>query len=669
MSSPSADFALLGDLAVLLGISTVVIVACHRLKLPAVVGLLVTGILAGPHGLGLIGHAHEVELLAEVGVVLLMFVIGAELSLGELVRLKRPVFMGGGLQVGATIAAAALAVTVWGAGTSQAIFFGFLAALSSTAIVLKLLTERAELESPHGRIVLAVLIFQDLVVVPMMLLTPMLGDMASGGMSGSMLGTLGLLIVKAVAFTGGIFVVSRTVVPRVLARVVATRSKEAVLLTSLGVCLAIAYLTSMLGLSLSLGAFLAGLVISESEYSLSALDGVLPFRDVFTSLFFISMGMLLDVGFLGAHLGAALGVGLAVAVLKALLAGGAALALGYPLRTAVLAGMALAQVGEFSFVLARSGQSVGLLGDTGYQLFLAASILTMCATPLSLRLAPAVANLAQRLPLPGRLRELPGATSGGHGVGGHVVIAGYGPIGKHLAKAARQADIPFVVIEMNPETVRTAKAAGVDILHGDATSLEVLHHAGLDEARILAVVINDAAAVRRVVDVARGASPNLRILARAHFVTEVEPLMRLGADEVISEEYETALEMFARVLRYYLVPVGDIEVFAAMVRAEGYDLFREEDHGDGDAKPGGLAGLDVTVLQLADKAPLDGVALAESRLREHYGLSVVALRREGSVMANPSGDTQLSGGDMVYLFGDQAQAAAAGRLFRKADQT
>ena len=668
MSAPSADFALLGDLAVLLGVSTVVVVACHRLKLPTVVGLLLTGILAGPHGLGLIGHAHAVELLAEVGVVLLMFVIGAELSLGELMRLKRPVFMGGGLQVGATIAMAAGLMGVWGAGLGQAVFYGFLAALSSTAIVLKLMSERAELESPQGRIVLAVLIFQDLVVVPMMLLTPLLGDL-QGGLSGSMLSTLGWLMFKAAAFTGGIFVVARTVVPRVLARVVATRSREAVLLTSLGVCLAIAYLTSLLGLSLSLGAFLAGLVISESEYSLSALDGVLPFRDVFTSLFFISMGMLLDVGFFWAHPWAALGLGLGVAVLKALMAGGAALALGYPLRTAVLAGMALAQIGEFSFVLARSGQSIGLLGEKGYQLFLAASILTMCATPMAMRLAPGLARLAQRLPMPDRFRDRPDTAAREHSCEDHLVIAGYGPIGRHLAQAARRADIPYVIIEMNPDTVRAVKAAGEPIFHGDATSLEVLHHAGLEHARVLAVVINDPTAVRRVVDVAHTANPGLRVLARARFVTEIAPLNALGADEVVSEEYETSLEIFTRVLRHYLVPMGDIAAFAASIRAEGYDLLRREgaaENGGGAPLQDGLAGLAVNVAQVENGAALDGVVLEDSRLREEHGLTVVAIRRQGRLHANPSASMRLIGGDVAYLFGNQAQAAAASGLFRHA---
>lgn len=655
------ELPLLNDIVVIFGLSIGVIGVCHKLRIPAIIGFLLTGVVAGPGGLGLVGATHEVELLAEVGVILLLFVIGMELSLGELLRMRKPVFLGGAAQVALTIVAFEALASLHGQPMGRAVFAGFLVALSSTAVVLKLLAERAEMEAPHGRIVLGILIFQDLVVVPMMLLAPFL---AGGGIS---LGpSLLLLAAKVLAVLLGLAVVSRLVVPRILLLVVRTRSRELFLMTTLALCFSIAQLTSMAGLSLSLGAFLAGLIMSESEYSVSALEGILPFRDVFTSLFFISIGMLLDLGYFASHLGLVTLVSVFILVIKSSLAGVAALILGFPLRVAALAGMALGQIGEFSFVLAGVGLNLGLLDAPGYQLFLAVAILTMALTPFVMQAAPAVADrLAVWLPFLGGALAKDETRDRPEPLRDHLVIVGFGVGGRHLARAARMAGIGYTILELNPDTVRAEAAKGEPIAYGDAAQHAVLEHAGVASARVLAIVISDPAANLRIVEAARKVNPALRIVVRTRFVTEIEPLRDIGATEVIPEEFETSVEIFTRVLGAYLVPRQEIERFTSEVRAEGYGMLRASSLL---AEPfcdvsGACSGFEVMSLRVEPKSFLDGKTLEEAELRRTHGLTLVAVVRQGHTQVNPEAGYRLQGGDVAHLFGEHATIIAKAGLF------
>ncbi|MFO7802653.1 MAG: cation:proton antiporter [Desulfovermiculus sp.] len=650
------EIPILKEIVVIFGLSIGVIILCHRLRIPPIIGFLLTGLLAGPHGLGLVQATHEVEMLAEIGVILLLFVIGLEMSFDELLRLRKPVFLGGGAQVLLTIIIVDAAALFLGASPGQAIFFGFLAALSSTAIVLKMLNERAELNAPHGRVSLGILIFQDIIVVPMMLLVPLLA-----GQSGNLSQTLLMLAGKALIIAGSLYILAKKVLPWILFWVVRTRSRELFLMTTLGLCFSIALLTSKFGLSLSLGAFLAGLLISESEYSLNALEGILPFRDVFTSLFFISIGMLLNVGFFLDHIMIVALISVTVLVVKALIATGAGLIIGYPLRVAAQSGLGLAQVGEFSFVLAGVGLSAGLIAGEEYQLFLAAAILTMALTPLLIAAAPKV---AAHLPL-GAGPLLPyGQREPGELVD-HLIIVGFGIGGRHLARAARMANISYVVIEMNPDTVRQEKTKGEPIFYGDAAHNAVLEHAGVRKARILALVIADPAAIRHITDTAHRLNPGLHIVARTRFVSEIEPLRELGAREVIPEEFETSVEIFNRVLSAYLVPRRDIDRFSAEVRAEGYGLLRRM---EGSWEPSCdissvCSGFDVVAMKLDPGAQLDGKSLQEVELRKMHGLNVVAVQREGQMVPNPDAGFRLQAKDVVYVFAEQANVVDKGYLF------
>ena len=541
----------LTDLLVVFAMGGVVVYGLRQLRIPAIVGLLLAGAAMGPHGLSLVSDTHRVEVLAEIGVVILLFTIGLEFSLSQLLRMSRIILGAGGGQVVLCIAAVAAATLFRGGGIGKPVFFGFLAALSSTAIVLRLLGERAQLDSVSGRVSLGILLFQDLCIVPLMLMTPYLAGKGAG------VTELLLTLLKAAAVVLGVVMAAKKLIPPILVRVVRTRSRELFLTLLLVLCLGTAWLTSLAGLSLALGAFLAGLAISESEYSHQAMAEAIPFRDAFGSLFFISIGMLMDVSFLFANLPLVLLVVVALVAIKAVTAAVPVLLLGYPLSLALQVGLGLAQVGEFAFVLSRSGLKLELIDDTEYQVFLSASVLSMILTPLLLY----AGNLARdKLPQTRTASEPGIEQAAGDGHGGHpklerhVIIAGYGVNGQNLAQALATTGIPYAILEMNPETVRSARARGEPLHYGDCTRLPVLVNLGIEHARMFVVAISDATSTRQAVSIARTANPNVYILVRTRFVSEIDELRRLGANEVIPEEFETSVEIFARVLHSFDVP-------------------------------------------------------------------------------------------------------------------
>lgn len=655
----------LEETVVIFGLSIGVILACHRFKIPPIIGFLITGVLAGPHGFGLISTGDEVAMLAELGVILLLFVIGIELSFSELMRLKKPVFVGGAMQVGVTIAVFAGAAWMGGFSTGQSVFFGFLAALSSTAIVLKLLADRAEMNTPHGRISLGILIFQDIVVVPLMLLVPFL---SATGAEGSAAWALTVLALKALTILAALAILAKIVLPRVLFAVVQTKSRELFLMTTLGICFGVALLTQSVGLSLSLGAFLAGLLISESEYSHSALEGILPFRDVFTSVFFVSIGMLLDVGFFMENIGFVVMAVLAVLTVKSVLVTAAGLSIGFPFRVAALSGITLCQVGEFSFVLAGVGLIHGLIGGDEYQLFLAVAIVTMALTPFFIMATPRVSDfLCKRAPGDGpadpneEINECELLED-------HLIVVGFGLGGQHLARAAKMAKVSYHVLEMNPDTVRTYAQAGEPISYGDAAQSAVLEHVHVERARVLAVVIADPAAIRRIVETARALNPGLHIVVRTRFASEIEPLRELGADEVIPEEFETSVEIFNRVLATYLVPRKTIARFTEEIRAEGYGSLRASPDSrqlvEHVGRVEGMAdSLEVMALTVEKGSPLEKRTLDGMELRRTHGLTMVAIRRDGTTHANPPAEFRLRAGDICYVFGEHKNLVEKTELF------
>jgi CPA2 family monovalent cation:H+ antiporter-2 len=651
-------------------LSIVVLYFCHHLRIPSIVGFLVTGLLCGPNGLGLVGTLHDVEALAEFGVILLLFTIGIEFSFDKLLQLRKSVLVGGTVQVFLTILAVFLLAQVFHQPYGRSVFLGFLISLSSTAIVLKMLQERSQVNGPPGQTILGILIFQDLIVVPMILFTPLLA-----GASGNVTATLFSLLLKAIAILVGVMILAKKVVPYVLHQIVLVRSRELFLLSIVGMCMAIAWVTSNLGLSLALGAFLAGLIISESEYSHQAFCSVLPFRDVFTSFFFVSIGMLLDVTFLIDKFAIVVLLTTAVLVLNSVISGLATLIQGYPLRVAIIVGLAVSQVGEFAFILSKLGVQHGLLTDYIYQLFLSVSVLTMALTPFLINYAPRLANfVSQRLPVSKWLktgiydRELNVSLAEAPAKTDHLVIVGYGLSGKNLARAAAAIPVDYAIIEMNPNTVREEQAKGEPIYYGDAAHPEVLHLVNIEHARVVVVAISDPAATVQITDLIRRMSPNAHIIVRARYLQDIEMLYGIGANEVIPEEFETSIEIISLVLKKYLVPHDEMDAFIAEIRADGYQMFRSLSKKSASLRDLKLHfhNLEIMAFKVGEKSLIAGKTLEEIDLRNKYGISVLLIRRADceETLTNPKGTTRINGKDVVIVLGSPEKvAAAASKVF------
>ena len=656
------DYNVLGDLLVIFSVSIAVVFLFHQFRLPSIAGFLVAGALIGPHGLHLVSNLDQVQILAEIGIVLLLFTIGIEFSLTKLVSTRRLLMIAAPIQVGGVLALALLCAVVAGLSVRQGIFWGFLLSLSSTAIVLKALGERGDSDTIHGRATIGILIFQDLAVVPMMLLTPILASPAEDSLMTVLL-TLGTSIVVV----GLIVAATWYLVPKLLEVIVRSRSRELFLLTIIVLCLGIAWLTSLGGLSLALGAFLAGLVISESEYSHQAMAEVLPFRDSFNSLFFVSIGILMDWRVVVDHPLLVMALLVSVLVGKFVAGTGAVLAAGTPPRSAVMAGVALAQVGEFSFILAQGGQETGLLTGDLYQLFLAVSVLTMTITPFFMQWSPHLARRTEALQrlhhwLPGRTMSHAAEVEGRHlKIKDHVIIVGYGLNGRNLARVLGDTEIPYVALDLDGDTVRREAQHGVPIYYGDATNQNVLRHVRIEDARVLVIAISDPFSARRTVQVVRGLNPKIHIVVRTRYLRELEELHQLGADDVVPEEFETSIEIFALVLRTYGLPSEFVSNKAEQIRREGYALLRRSELPElaHHLRAGTLTDVEVETCRIEDDSPAVGKSLAELSIRIKTGASVIAWTRQGVTESNPSGKVQLEAGDVVVLLGSRTQIRRA----------
>jgi CPA2 family monovalent cation:H+ antiporter-2 len=497
----------------------------------------------------------------------------------------------------------------------------------------------------------------------MILITPLLA-----GAAGSLEESLVVLVAKGIGIILLVMVSAKWIVPQALYQVARTRSRELFLLSIVVICLAAAWLTSSAGLSLALGAFLAGLIISESAYSHQAFGNILPFRDLFISFFFVSIGMLLDVSFLFQQPMLIALIALGVLAVKTIIAGSVAVLLGFPLRTAILVGFALSQVGEFSFILSKTGDKYGLLAGGIFELFLTISVLTMAATPFIIALAPRIADFLSRLPLPKRLK------SGSHllpeikiaGKKDHLIIIGFGVNGRNVARVARVAGIPYVVIEMNPETVRSEQAKGEPIYYGDATEEAVLLHAQIQDAMVVIVAIADPAATRRITEISRRLNPKAHTIIRTRYLQEMKSLYELATNEVIPEEFETSVEISARVLAKYLVPRDEIERLVAEVRSDGYEMFRslsKESVSFSDLRLQ-LPDVEVSVLRVDQGSSLAGKSLAQIQLRKKYEVTVLAIRRDSQILTSPYGDIQLIANDVLFVLGPPDKITVVANLLR-----
>ena len=645
MSDPSV----LRELVIVLTATIAIVFVFQKLRLPNIVGFLLAGVIIGPHGFQLIQSVGQVENLAEIGVVLLLFTIGLEFSLETILSVQRRVVWAGLLQVVLTTLVVLAVACLLGASVEVGLFYGFLVSLSSTAIVLRIYHDRGEINSLQGRLASGLLLFQDLCVVPMMLLLPVL---AGSGQDSIFL--IVWVLAKSLITLVVIVWTARKLLPRLLHQVALLRNREIFVLFVVLVCFGTAWLTSESGLSLALGALVAGLVISESELSHQIVADILPLRDCFSGIFFISVGMLLNLGILSQDFRIALLELLLMIGIKSLVLFAVFWWLYRSVRLGVVLGLGLAQIGEFSFVLAKAGINFKLLSPADGQIFLAASILSMIATPFLIHWSHAWAfgfeGLFKDI---GFNRSTSGGANDNSSATGHVIVVGYGLNGQNLARVLKEVGIPYRVLEMDPDLVRSAKAGGEPISFGDGTRPELLQQVGIEKARVLVVAISDPAATARLVSQARRLRTDLYIIVRTRYVAEIDHLYRLGANQVIPEEFETSVEIFARVLQEYHIPRNVISLQVDLIRKEHYGTLRgiQLQGKQLDALSQFLVGTTSDIFSIIEKSPAVGKSLEEINLPSRSGVSVIAVVRDGKSYPNVDNDFKLAVGDMLVLLG------------------
>jgi len=628
----------------------------HRLRLPSIVGLLAAGVLIGPHVFGLLHEREQIEKLAEIGILLLMFSIGLDFTRERLQELLYAAGIGGAQMLICIVfgtATAILFVDRW----AEALFLGFLLSHTSSTLMLKVFLDRGELSSPPVRLGLGISITQDLSVVFMLLAVPV---MAGNKFE---IADLGIMALQTIAVLAVAVTLARWAIPLWMEFVIRSRSRELFLVLLIVVCLGTAWTTLMAGLSIGLGAFLAGLAIAESGYSHHTLSEVAPFRDLLISVFFISTGMLLDLGSLVDNL--ALAALLLIGVLAIKFASGflPVLAWGYPLWVATIVGVAIAQIGEFSFVLGYAGLQSELIDENRYSLFMLVAVGSMVVSPFlvpgSAKLAAVLAKFAVLRWL--EQRQLSDKFTKQPPLENHLIIAGYGLNGRNLAHALQTFGFPFVVLEMNPDTVQAAQRRGESVVFGDCSRIEVLRKLHIEKARGMVLAISDASATRQAVQIARHEQPNLYIIVRTRYLSEIDILKDLGANEVIAEEFETSLEVLAIALRLFQTPNSSIEHVVNRFRADAYRALRTDapSDGQGELLRSVVPELEFEVHRLAEDAPSVGKSLRDLALRSKSGATLLAVKRERELVNVASPDFQLMQNDVLVLAGTRQQIESA----------
>lgn len=638
------EFLVIQDIVIILLVSLPIIFLFRKLNLPSLVGFLLAGMIIGPFGFKLIKAVDEIEVMAEIGVILLMFTIGLEVSFKKINRIKKFLITAGGLQFTVTSAIAFIIFYLSGLSLNQSIFLGFLLALSSTVIIMKLLSDRNELESPHGKISISISLFQDLMIVPLFLILPILS-------ADKNINTLNAIIKILVAFgaTAILIFSAKYFMPPIVHQIARLRMREAFTVGIILLILGTAYITHLAGLSFAIGAFIAGLILAESDYNHQILAEILPLRDAFNSIFFVSVGLLLNVQFVINNPLLISGITISSFLLKAIVIALIVLALKYPLRVAVLCGIGLGQIGEFSFVLAQAGTKFSLISNDVYNSFLASSIFTMILTPILFQLEPWITKQTVKLKSSVDEDEIKLAEK----LSAHVIIAGYGLNGRNLARVLRETGIQYLVVELNPDTVRQEKQNGERIMFGDISREDILKIAGVEKANVIVYAISDPLITRMSLKVAKTINPHIYALVRTRYITEVDGLKILGADEVIPEEFETALQIFRKVLEKYHIPLNVIMQQVTLLRQESYSLLRKE-------------GIDISAFTHLDEILAQGLTetffvnedsqfigktLAEINLRAQTDATIIAIVRNGNMISNPSGKDVLLAGDTIILYG------------------
>ncbi|CUU02281.1 Kef-type potassium/proton antiporter, CPA2 family [Candidatus Thermokryptus mobilis] len=650
--------------AIILGTSTVIVYTLHKMKMPPVIGFLISGFMIGPYAIGLVKNVELVELFAEIGIILLLFVLGIELSPTKLFEMRRFLLFAGGLQVLLTVTLCAIIALTF-MNLAQAILAGMLIALSSTAIVLKHLSDKGEVDTPHGKIIIGILLFQDLFAIFMVGLIP---SLAGGKIQINLL--LEKIAMSLVVISLAIWS-SKKLIPWLLFQIVKSRIRDLVIVSVLFLCFSVALLISELGFSLALGAFIAGLLISESEYAHQVTADVTPLRESFMAIFFISIGMLLDFKFVKDNLVLILLISLSVILLK-LIANFLSIRLaGGSMRVSLISALALAQMSEFSFVLVSIAQSHNMIDQTSFNFIISISIITMLFSPLILLHIHKIAEMLSKKMSPSvkvQRDELEKVMK----LDSHVIIVGFGINGRNVAKILKDLNIPYVILELNPITVREMKKQGEPIYLGDATSIDVLKSVGIDKAKLIVIAISDPTSTRRIVTIARSVNPDIYIIVRTRYVSEIEELKKLGANEVIPEEFETSIQISSRVLDFFNVPLNIIKDYTAKLRENSYvallDIPKNEFSKLVQEKFPSIS-FNLSTYLVLENSKSTNKSIGELNFRAQTGATIIAVKRGEEIYLNPSPSFILKPGDLVLALGKPSELEKAVEFFKNLNFT
>jgi monovalent cation:H+ antiporter-2, CPA2 family len=655
------ELTILSDILIIFALSTFVNFIFTKLKIPTIIGYLFTGIIAGPHLFALIKSQDNIEIMAEIGIVLLLFTIGMEFSLKHLIKIRKIVFFGGLMQLVATAIIVMLVARGFELNWSGAIYVGFLTALSSTAVVLKLLQERSEITSNYGRTILGILIFQDIIIIPLLLLTPILA-----GNLDNITGQFIILFIKAVVIIVVIFAGAKWVMPKLLHAIAMTKNQELFLMSIFLICLGVALFTHELGMSLAFGAFLAGLMVSESRYIPNTFSSLNPFKDTFTSFFFVSIGMLLDLQFVVDHYIVVIATVLVVIILKFIIASFTALALGHTFRGIVMVGVALSQVGEFSFILAKEGMGYNIISDYYYQLFLAVAVISMSVSPFTINKSRQLANLLLKLPISKSLQnglfplkqiEIPALHN-------HLVLIGKDSRSLRLSQMAKHMKLPYISIIFDPAIVEEKQKNQENVIYGDAMNDPILRKSQIENAEVVVVSIGDLMIAMGVIEKVRMMNKHAYILVRTKHVDDIEELYQSGADKVIPEEFETAIELFDRVLIKYLMPQVEIQKYIAKIREDNYGIFRKEEQpAEKFSILSEIPNIEIVALKVEEGSYIANKSLEDIHLRKTYGITAVAVKKKDQIIENPTASLIINIADIVYVLGKPEAIANAMDLF------
>jgi CPA2 family monovalent cation:H+ antiporter-2 len=624
----------------------------QQLRQPLILGYILAGVIVGPFTGGVtVVEIHDIELLAEIGVALLLFALGLEFSLKELRPVRNIALIGTPIQILLTLALGFGIGQLLGWEWVTSIWFGGMIALSSTMVILKTLMSQGRLGTLSSRVMIGMLIVQDLAVVPLMIILPQLNRPGAG------LGVLGWAALKAALFLFLMIFGGTRLIPWLIARIAAWNSRELFLLAITAIGLGIGYATYLFGLSFAFGAFVAGMVLSESDYSHQALSDIIPLRDIFGLLFFASVGMLLDPAFLIANLGAILLVVFLIAVGKGLIFSGLSRVFGYGNVVPLAVGLGLFQVGEFSFVLARVGLSTDSIDNELYALTLTVAIMTMVLTPLISGLTAPLYALRKRWFKHEALQTINLPQTGLHN---HVIIAGGGRVGQHVAQVLQHLDLTFVIVEMDYRRVEQARAAGFPIIYGDAAQEIVLEAAQVEHACLILVTTPAIIVTQSIVDQVRRLNPAVHIVARAEGIEQMQALHGQGVYEVVQPEFEAGLEITRQALLHLNIAPTEIQRFTDAIRQELYAPLYQAHHEYQTVAQlqNATRLLELTWLTLPPDSPLIGRTIHELKIRNHTGVSVVGVMRDGELYPNPDANYQFTAGDLVAVIGSPDQLAA-----------